>query len=461
MKTKRKLFTYTLLLILTISPLFKSIKAQKREYQQGISFTTIESWSQLLELAKKENKPIFLDAYATWCAPCKVMEEKVFKIDSVGHFYNEKFINVRLQMDKTNKDIEAVKKLYNDADSLQKIYNISALPAFLYFSSEGKLLHHTKGFMNPNSFLSEGKFALNSESELSSLITRWRNNKLTSLEKIKLHQLAPIRSNKVLADSILKDIVEYYNTSPDEKVFDTHFLTFAKRNLNQFSSKHKIFKLAYNRPENFTPYNSLSKDRTLAEDITFNILTNEIIAPEITKAKSLLREPDWNHLSKTILGNFPEIDQQKLLLREQKEYYKSIKNWDKYVEVNNLELAKRPVLLGDIRGMIYRLNYPAVLVFEYSNNPRLLKEALKWSAESLKLSTTESDIANHMDTYANILYKLGRKKEAIEQQRRALDLAVKFGDSSKSPLSKVLIEQAEKNLTKMELGKPTWGILLN
>ncbi|MBL7708461.1 MAG: thioredoxin family protein, partial [Chitinophagaceae bacterium] len=38
----------------------------------GIQFQNL-SWSQLLAKAKTENKLIFVDAFTTWCGPCKQM----------------------------------------------------------------------------------------------------------------------------------------------------------------------------------------------------------------------------------------------------------------------------------------------------------------------------------------------------------------------------------------------------
>lgn len=40
--------------------------------QAGIKFDD-GNFSSLLAKAKKENKLIFLDAYASWCGPCKLM----------------------------------------------------------------------------------------------------------------------------------------------------------------------------------------------------------------------------------------------------------------------------------------------------------------------------------------------------------------------------------------------------
>ncbi|MEP0367885.1 MAG: thioredoxin family protein [Cyclobacteriaceae bacterium] len=35
-------------------------------------------WEEVLDLAKRENKYIFLDIYASWCGPCRVMKLKTF-----------------------------------------------------------------------------------------------------------------------------------------------------------------------------------------------------------------------------------------------------------------------------------------------------------------------------------------------------------------------------------------------
>lgn len=44
---------------------------------KGILFFNGTFKEALLE-AKKENKPIFLDVYATWCGPCKKNEKNNF-----------------------------------------------------------------------------------------------------------------------------------------------------------------------------------------------------------------------------------------------------------------------------------------------------------------------------------------------------------------------------------------------
>lgn len=42
---------------------------------QGMTFET-GNWASILKKAKKEKKLIYLDAYTSWCGPCKMMKKK-------------------------------------------------------------------------------------------------------------------------------------------------------------------------------------------------------------------------------------------------------------------------------------------------------------------------------------------------------------------------------------------------
>lgn len=64
------------------------------------------------------------------------------------------------------------------------------------------------------------------------------------------------------------------------------------------------------------------------------------------------------------------------------------------------------------------------------------KKALAWSARSLELMPTEAAL---MDTYANLLYKLGKKKKALQYQ----EMAVKTAPDDES--LKETLEKIKKN----------------
>src|ERR1700750_930968 len=79
----------------------------------GIQFAKDSSWQQVLIKAKKESKYIFVDCFATWCGPCRLMDRNVFTQKSVGDFINMHFIPVRVQMDPSKTDDRFVKSWYS------------------------------------------------------------------------------------------------------------------------------------------------------------------------------------------------------------------------------------------------------------------------------------------------------------------------------------------------------------
>src|SRR3972149_7091126 len=65
----------------------------------GITFNS-GNWNEVLALAKKENKLVFLDIYASWCGPCKLLKSRTFPDAKVGEFYNANFINYAIDAEK-------------------------------------------------------------------------------------------------------------------------------------------------------------------------------------------------------------------------------------------------------------------------------------------------------------------------------------------------------------------------
>jgi thiol:disulfide interchange protein len=87
---KKNLFLLTIALISTAFVCNKTFAQIK--FESG-------TWSQIKAKAKAENKLIFLDAYTTWCGPCKWMARNVFTNDTVAQFYNATFVNAKIDME--------------------------------------------------------------------------------------------------------------------------------------------------------------------------------------------------------------------------------------------------------------------------------------------------------------------------------------------------------------------------
>lgn len=111
---------------------------------EGIIFHT-GTWQQALDLAKKENKIIFLDAYASWCGPCKKMKRTTFTDKSVAAFYNKNFINVAIDMEK------------GEGPVLSERFSVEAYPTLMFIKADGKVFRKTIGFHTVSEFLELGQ----------------------------------------------------------------------------------------------------------------------------------------------------------------------------------------------------------------------------------------------------------------------------------------------------------------
>ncbi len=115
----------------------------KVDEKTGIQFNK-ESWSNILALAKKENKLIFLDIYATWCGPCKRLKKNTFTNKKVGNFFNSNFINVTMDGEE------------GEGITISEKYKVSSYPTLYFINSDGKIITKEEGYLNPAEIL---KFA--------------------------------------------------------------------------------------------------------------------------------------------------------------------------------------------------------------------------------------------------------------------------------------------------------------
>ncbi|MBK6782343.1 MAG: thioredoxin family protein [Saprospiraceae bacterium] len=114
---------------------------------QGIIFFE-GTWKEALEKAKKEDKLVFVDSYTTWCGPCIKMAKNVFTQESVGSFYNQNFINIKLDMEK------------EDGVSFGHKYSVKAYPTLHFLDGDGKVVKKIQGGQQAEGLISLGENAL-------------------------------------------------------------------------------------------------------------------------------------------------------------------------------------------------------------------------------------------------------------------------------------------------------------
>lgn len=129
----------------------------------GIQFIN-QSWAAIKAEAAKSGKLIFLDAFTSWCGPCKLMAANVFPLKEVGAVYNRNFINAAIDMEK------------GEGLALSKAYQVHYYPTYLFINAKGEVVHKVVGQTAAADFIQYGLNALSPENNLHYLEANYRGN---------------------------------------------------------------------------------------------------------------------------------------------------------------------------------------------------------------------------------------------------------------------------------------------
>ena len=135
--TKR---TITTILVSTIlaGSLFAAINIKNNPVREKTEVSFIEQdWEKTLKSAKESHKLIFVDLYATWCGPCKMLKRNTFTNKEVAEFFNANFVNASVDVEK------------GVGISLAEKYNVSMLPTLIVAREDGKPILFTTGYLEP------------------------------------------------------------------------------------------------------------------------------------------------------------------------------------------------------------------------------------------------------------------------------------------------------------------------
>lgn len=196
-------------------------------FSQGISFEH-GTWTEVKELAEEKGLKIFVDAYATWCGPCKMMNSKVFKDTAVGNFYNKYFVSYKLDMES------------NEGIAFAKDFPVEAYPTFLFFDDSAKLIKKKVGYTEANLFLEFGKGIAAPE---QTLVYKKKQEYLGGKkDKVFLYELSKALSDA--EDTLSAPALDYLALTTDSLKSDSSFDVFKwgvhdlKNSWVQFFIKH-------------------------------------------------------------------------------------------------------------------------------------------------------------------------------------------------------------------------------
>ena len=194
------------------------------------------------------------------------------------------------------------------------------------------------------------------------------------------------------------------------------------------------------------------------DDYPFNNLSNAItryFKQNINSAPQHLWE-EIKNLFKKVTPNqseylrFVEDNMPSFFLDEYKMFYESSSlnsNQDVILSIDHLYTAEESTEVWSFykNSIANQANEAAWMVVENENEKHYLKDALKWSKTSIDIETNNPYF---LDTYAQLLYQNKNKKQAIEFQRKAVDII----ENNPSEYSQNLYQQIKEVLVKMQNG---------
>ena len=392
-----------LTLLLTLHGVYAQNGTQNNKGSEGIQFF-VGSWPQVLEMAELMKKPIFVYIYTSYSPECRKMEKSVFTDSRTKSFHQDNYVNAKVLLN------SAEGNAFRERFKLS--HRPSEYPAVLYFTVDGKL----------NNVYYGGK----SQQELLSL----------SEKAVTTHQTTVVSQTSI--PSIYTKYLDYQlqyrngNTHPD-------FLYEYAYELKKFNDPYRHIVDEYlTATTNLTSIKNLEFVYDFADDIhsqAFDILVNKkqhfkglydsdkinnrikkairtsVITAATTNNKSEFSDA-LNTISQTNLQNAKSFEVDMMAL-----YYEKTDNWKDYISVisKHIETTSQEDAAS--------LNQAAWKFAAHIDDSQALENALDWAKTAADMKAEYE----YTETYAALLYKVGKKSKALKEGEKAIEQARKQG----------------------------------
>lgn len=358
---------------------------------QGIKFEDT-NFSSILAKAKKENKLIFVDAYASWCGPCKLMVKNVFPQKAVGDYYNSNFVNAKIDMEK------------GEGVDLAKKYNVKAFPTYLFIDGNGEVVHRTLGYVEEKDFIQFAKDASDPAKRLGTLKQKFEAGEkdpefLKNLAGLTMYNDAEF-SAKVME--------RYFNGKTELDKEDVQMLLAGTQ-----STDSPLYKTFQAKKAEITKILPADRYEAFDKNIKLNTIIKKSYNAETKK---------WNdQYFMTEAQKFMTKDEA-VKIQTKVKAGRALKDKDiSTYEKLTIDLYRDPsaVSSGDLNSIAWNF-------FENVTNKESLQKAVTWAQESVK----KQENSANTDTLANLYNKIGDKKNARIWAEKSVQLAKSSGEDA-------------------------------
>lgn len=158
------------------------------------------SFPEASKKAEAEKKLLFLDFYATWCGPCKVMDRTTFKDPKVVEFLKTKVVALAIDGDKEG--------------ALAQKFRIGGYPTLIFAKPDGTVVEQTVGALQTDEFLRMSEQAVSGKDSLTRLTEAHKNAPEDVVIRMQLAEALSTRSRNKEAVEYLMRILEGPGVTP-------------------------------------------------------------------------------------------------------------------------------------------------------------------------------------------------------------------------------------------------------
>lgn len=372
--------------------------------QEGIKFNQTSNWKETTEKAAAENKLIFVDCYTSWCAPCKWMDKNVFVEPSVAGFFNEHFINAKIDMEK------------GEGIVLRKQYNVQSFPTFLFINHKGEVVHRTASKMSVAEFLEEGRMASDPGRNFSSMKKKYESGQ-RDLSFLLDYYLTLQKSERGAADNIGKDIAAKITEEQLNSALGWKTIKALAR-----SETDRLGAYFMANASKYAAWGSLEEREQLTDRLVSSSMYGYIYAKDETAFMKKL----------AFFKNSDKTDRKKQGAMLEADFYLEQDRTADYKKITDEAMAG--VLKSDAEKLSFlarRADYKA------ASNPAILAQAYLMAKRAVVLEPEEYSIQS---TFAKVCLSLKKKEEALTAAKKSRLLA----DAETSKIQKLAQELIDK-----------------
>ena len=339
-------------------------------------------YQTLIQKSKTTQKPIFLMLYASWCPHCAKMKSEVLKDTAVIHLLNKNYVCAWQDIDEKEGIV------------LNKKFNITSLPVFIFLDSNGNELYRLKGEYKTPVFISEIQNALNPKQQLPYLDKIFMADQ-SNTEKW-LNYMNVLKKGRDRINLSEKANI-YLKTQTDEQLISETNWSIISNCVTDISSREFQYVLHHKKE-----FESITSALRVERKIT-NIVS-ELLSP-FTESLDTINYYKQRKIAQTIQTQ--KIDS--LIFRYDLTIAERTKNWKEYQKITIKSTEKQAWNDASLLKNISQ-NY---LLF-ISNVPSL-KYAIKWTNRSLELNNSYDGTI----LLSYLYLKIDDRKMAIAAARKA------------------------------------------